>query len=73
MKTLEFSTSINCGSCVRAVTPTLDALVGANNWKVNTEDARKILSVYLENMDAGQICDALKSIGYSAEPLQVQV
>lgn len=73
MKTLEFSTSINCGSCVRVVTPTLDALLGKDNWKVNTDDSRKILSVYLEIMDAGQICEALKSIGYSAEPLHVQV
>jgi copper chaperone CopZ len=73
MSLLEFSTNINCGSCVRAVTPTLDALVGENNWKVNTEDVRKLLSVYPDNIEARQICDALKSIGYSAQPLQVQV
>jgi copper chaperone len=73
MKVLEFTTNINCGSCLRAVTPTLDALIGKDNWDMNTEDSRKILSVYIDHIDSRQICDVLKSIGYSAEPLHFQV
>ena len=70
MKPLQFSTSINCGSCVRAVTPTLDELVGKGNWQVDTENSDKILSITQDNVDTNQVKDALNALGYLANPLQ---
>jgi hypothetical protein len=32
MKTLQFKTNINCGGCIKAVTPTLNEQAGAGNW-----------------------------------------
>ncbi|MEO0731521.1 MAG: heavy-metal-associated domain-containing protein [Bacteroidota bacterium] len=40
-----FTTSINCGSCVRSVTPFLDEVEGVTIWRVDVEDERKLLTV----------------------------
>ena len=40
-----FTTNINCGSCVRSVTPFLDEVAGVTIWRVDVEDDRKVLSV----------------------------
>ena len=44
-KIQQFSTTINCGSCVRTVTPFLDEVEGVTIWSVDVEDDRKILTV----------------------------
>lgn len=40
-----FTTNINCGSCVRSVTPFLDEVEGVTIWRVDVEDDRKVLTV----------------------------
>lgn len=72
MKTLQFTTSINCGSCVRAVTPTLNQLVGEGNWQVDTENASKVLTITQDNVSAELVESALKQLGYSAESILQQ-
>jgi copper chaperone CopZ len=67
MKTLQFTTSINCGSCVRVVSPTLNQLVGEGNWQVDTENPAKVLTITQDNVSAEQVESALKQLGYSAE------
>lgn len=44
-KIQQFTTSINCGSCVRTVTPFLDEVKGVTIWRVDVEDERKVLTV----------------------------
>lgn len=45
IKIQQFTTSINCGSCVRTVSPFLDEVEGVTIWRVDVEDERKILTV----------------------------
>lgn len=44
-KIQNFTTNINCGSCVRSVTPFLDEVEGVTIWRVDVEDDRKVLTV----------------------------
>jgi copper chaperone len=43
MQTHTFKTNINCGGCLKAVTPTLDQLSDA--WQVDTSNPDKILTI----------------------------
>ncbi|MFK8161610.1 MAG: heavy-metal-associated domain-containing protein [Lewinella sp.] len=46
MRTIQqFTTNINCGSCVRSVTSFLDEVEGVTIWRVDVDDPRKVLSV----------------------------
>ncbi len=70
MKQLQFSTTINCASCVRAVSPSLNAILGEGNWSVDTQNPNKILTVLQDNISQQFIIDTLIAVGYSCEPLQ---
>jgi len=45
MNTLAFNTNINCGSCVRAVSGTLNQATRISRWSVDTEHQDKVLTV----------------------------
>lgn len=64
---MEFKTTINCGGCITKVKPHLDKLLGEENWKVNTENPDKILSVLTDKHEAKEISDLLMKCGYKAE------
>ena len=66
MKTLRFTTNINCGSCIRAVTPSLDAQVGVGNWKVNTQVDEKILEISDTELSASVVIETLDTVGFEA-------
>lgn len=69
MKTIELKTNIMCGSCVAKVTPALNQTVGELNWKVDTQNPKKILSVTTDNLDEEAIIKAVGQAGYRAEKL----
>jgi copper chaperone len=69
MKTIEVKTNINCGSCVANVTPTLNEVIGENNWKVDTASPRKVLTVSTENLSEADVIKAVQTAGYKAEKL----
>ncbi len=69
MKTIEVKTNIMCGSCVAKVTPTLNETVGEANWKVDTLDPKKILTVSTENLNEEEVIKAVEKAGYKAEKL----
>jgi copper chaperone len=70
METLKFKTNINCGGCIAAVTPSLNALSGVKEWKVDTANRDKVLSVEAEaGLSANEVIAALKSKGYIAQQL----
>lgn len=69
MSTLkEFTTTINCGSCVRSVTSFLDDLSGVTFWRVNVEDERKILSVE-GTASEEDIMAVVREAGFEIQPL----
>jgi copper chaperone len=69
MKNLKFKTNINCGGCIAAVTPHLNALKGVTNWSVDTNNPSKILTVETEEATPSQIINILSAVGYKAELL----
>lgn len=69
MKTIEVKTNIMCGSCVAKVASALNETAGEANWKVDTLNPRKILTVTAENLDEEQVIKAVEKAGYKAEKL----
>jgi copper chaperone len=69
MKTIEVKTNIMCGSCVAKVTPTLNETIGEANWKVDTLNPKKILTVTTENLNEEEVIKAVEKAGYKAEKL----
>ena len=67
MSTLQFKTTINCGGCIKAVTPALNAQVGAGNWQVDTGNPDKILTVSSAHVTAAQVVQVVEDAGFTAE------
>ena len=58
-----------CGSCIANVTPTLNEVIGENNWKVDTTNPNKVLTVTNENLSEAEVINAVEKAGYKAESL----
>jgi copper chaperone len=70
METLKFKTNINCGGCIATVTPSLDNLKGVKQWKVDTANPDKVLSIEAENgLTTVDVINALKNKGYNAQAI----
>jgi copper chaperone len=69
MKIVKYKTNINCGSCIKSVTPFLNELDNIDEWKVDTENPYKILTVEIDDEDSNAIIEAVKSAGYKIEEL----
>ena len=64
MKTLKFSTNINCGNCIRTISPFLNETEGIINWSVDTDDPDKILTVEGEDISASTVIDTVEDAGF---------
>ncbi len=63
-----FKTNINCGNCIKSVTPFLNELDNVENWQVDTANPDKILTVELENEEAVvDVVKAVESAGFKIE------
>ena len=69
MKTVKFKTNINCGSCIKSVTPFLNELDNLDSWKVDTENPDKILEVELDDDNENAVIDAATNAGYKIEKI----
>ena len=69
MKTVKFKTNINCGSCIKSVSPFLNDLDNVDLWKVDTDNPNKILEVELDDEDASTVVEAVKKAGYEIEEI----
>jgi copper chaperone CopZ len=69
MKTIEVKTNIMCGSCIAKATPVLNEAFGAGNWKVDTQNPKKVLTVTGENVSEKEVKKAVEEAGYKAEEL----
>ena len=67
MKTLQFKTNINCGGCIKAVTPMLNQEAGAGNWQVDTANPNKILTVKSDQLTADQVMRAVQNAGFEIQ------
>lgn len=68
METLKFKTTINCSGCVAKVTPFLNEALGEENWKVDTQNPDKVLTVAAnEETDPRKVVNVLEGVGFKAE------
>lgn len=58
-----------CGSCVAKVTPTLNKVIGQDNWKVDTSHASKILTVTASSMSESEVIETVEKAGYKSEKI----
>jgi len=69
MKTIQLKTNIMCDSCIAKVTPVLNETFGENNWEVDTQNPKKILTVSSANATENEVTKAVEKAGYKAEEL----
>lgn len=69
MKTIELKTNIMCDACIAKVTPTLNQVIGENNWKVDTTNPKKVLTVATDDLSEADVKNAVEKAGYKAENL----
>jgi len=67
--TLRFKTNINCGGCIKSVTPFLDKVQGITNWSVDTDTVDKVLTVNLDGASGDDVQEAVKKAGFTIEPV----
>ena len=67
MKKLEFKTNINCGSCVAKVTPYLEKADSVEQWKVDTSNKEKVLTVEGDKINEKQVVQAVEDAGFKIE------
>ena len=67
MKTVQFKTNINCGGCIAKATPTLNEVVGAGQWMVDTQNPNKVLTISNDNVNEIQLKQALDKVGFKSE------
>ncbi len=63
-KMFQFKTNINCGGCINAITPHLNKAEGIIEWKVDTNNPDKILSVKSNRIKEEEIIKVVEKAGY---------
>ena len=69
-KTYTFKTNINCPGCVAAITPTLNAEFGCENWSVDTTVSEKALTIKTNSKTESELMNIVEKAGYKIEKLQ---
>ena len=69
MKQYQFKTNINCGGCVAKVTPVLNSNPDVKEWKVDTANPAKVLTVETQNLKEDDIKAIVAKAGFKAESL----
>ncbi len=69
MKTIQVKTNIMCGSCIAKVTPVLNETFGENNWKVDLQSPRKVLTVSTQDENVNRVIKTVEKGGYKAEEI----
>jgi copper chaperone len=69
-KTYTFKTNINCAGCVAAITPTLNAELGSENWLVDTAVSEKVLTIKTNSKTESELMNIVEKAGYKIEKLQ---
>ena len=69
MEKYQFKTNINCSACVAKVTPYLNGAKDIKEWKVDTSNPNKILTVETSSLRAAEVTSILAGAGYKAEKI----
>jgi len=60
----KYTTDINCGNCVAAVTPYLNAERSIRQWSVNTADPNKVLTIEGDGVHSATIRRLVAGAGF---------
>ena len=71
MITKKYKTNINCGGCIKSVTPALNELDNVDTWKVDIENPNKVLEVVLDDDNTFAVLEAVQKMGFEIEELPV--
>lgn len=66
METLQFKTNINCGGCIAKVTPFLNQVEDIEDWRVDTANPDKILTINGEELSSELILETIEKAGFTA-------
>jgi copper chaperone len=69
MKQYRFKTDINCAGCVAQITPYLNDNPAIRQWKVDTANRNKILTIETGTLQKEEIKAILAKAGFKAESL----
>lgn len=69
MKEYSFKTNINCGGCIAKVTPSLNENPDIKEWKVDTANPNKTLTVQTDSLKADEVKAIVAKAGFKAESL----
>lgn len=69
MKEYQFKTNINCGGCVAKVTPSLNENPDIKEWKVDTTNPKKVLTVKTDNLQEEDVKGIVAKAGFKADSL----
>lgn len=69
MEQRQFKTTINCGNCLRTVTPFLNELTGVEHWEVDLKHPDRILTVQGVSLDVSAIVEAVEEAGFDIQTL----
>ncbi len=69
MNTYKFKTNINCGSCIKSITPFLNDVDNIDHWKVNTDIPDKVLEVLLDDTNSETVIAAVTKAGFEITAL----
>ena len=68
MKTMQFKTNINCGGCVRGVTPMLNDSKDIKDWKVDLASPDRILTVETDDsVTPTEVSQTVAEAGFTAQ------
>ncbi|UZR99387.1 heavy-metal-associated domain-containing protein [Chondrinema litorale] len=67
MENMKFKTTINCGGCLKSVTPSLNKVDGINHWEVDLDNPDKVLSVDSSSASEKEVVEAVKKVGFEIE------
>jgi len=67
MEKLQFKTNINCGGCIAKVTPFLNQVEEIEDWRVDTNNPDKILTINGEELSPSFIIETIEKAGFTAE------
>ena len=69
MKKYQFKTNINCSGCVAKVTPALNENADIREWKVDTANPAKVLTVETDSLEEDDVKSIVQKAGLKAESL----
>lgn len=69
MQVYKFKTNINCGNCVKRVTPFIEKLNGIEKWEVDTDSPDKVLRVESNLATQQEVIDSVRKVGFEIESI----